>query len=173
MNRRTLKALGSQSSGGVLMSSSGHQGWCWEVEVLELGLLNEEVWDRKREIPGKENWRSKGIQPGLRLQHLCPLSHPQDNVRRSETSMICRNLWVFIDFRRVIDVPSRQFRSAHECKLTNRYQPELSQHPLALPSLAILAPPPSRGSPLPLIWHLNPGRQRVGFGCLSLGRMVH
>lgn len=33
--------------------------------MLELGLLNEEIWDRKGEIPGKENWRSKVMQPGL------------------------------------------------------------------------------------------------------------
>lgn len=64
MNRRTLKTLGSRGGGGVLMNSSGHQGGCWEVEVLELGLLNE-VWDKKREIPDKENWRSKVMHPGL------------------------------------------------------------------------------------------------------------
>lgn len=43
--------------------------------------------------------------PGLSLQHLCALRHPQDNVRRSETSVIFRNLGVFIDFRRVISTP--------------------------------------------------------------------
>lgn len=54
-------------------------------------------------IPGKENLRSKVMQlPELSLQHLCPLKHPQDNERRSETSVTCRN---FIDFRRVIDIP--------------------------------------------------------------------
>lgn len=43
--------------------------------------------------------------PGLSLRHLCALRHPQDNVRRSETSGIFRNLGVFIVFRRVIDAP--------------------------------------------------------------------
>lgn len=61
---------------------------------------------REEENLGKGNLRSKAKQlPGLSLQHLCALRHPQDNVRRSETSVIFRNLGVFIDFRRVIDDP--------------------------------------------------------------------
>lgn len=38
--------LGSQSSGGVLMSSH-HRSRIREVEGLGLGLLDGEVWDRK------------------------------------------------------------------------------------------------------------------------------
>lgn len=64
MNRRTLNALGSQSRVGILIDPLVIKADV-KVEVLELGLLNEQIWDRKGEIPGKENWRSKVMQPGL------------------------------------------------------------------------------------------------------------
>lgn len=60
---------------------------------------------RPEGVPGKENWRSKVMQLlGPSLQHLCPLGHFQDGVRTLETSVTCRNLGVFIDFGRAIEV---------------------------------------------------------------------
>ena len=70
---------------------------------------------------------------------------------------------------------NRQFHPAHQCKLTNR---DISQNlldtPPAVPSPASSAPLLLWGSPLPPDWPwcLNRDRQRVGFWCLSLERMV-
>lgn len=57
---------------------------------------------RDEGILGKENLRRDATAV---WQPKCPLRHPQDAMRRSETRVTCRNLGVFIDFRRVIDVP--------------------------------------------------------------------
>lgn len=69
---------------------------------------------RDEGILGKENLRRDVTAAMPR----CPLRHPQDSVRRSETSVICKNLGVFIDFRRVSDAPEWAICPVYKCKLS-------------------------------------------------------
>lgn len=149
-----MKAMGSQSSGGVLMSSS-HRSWLWKVEGLELGLLEGEIWDRKR---GRNSWQgefeelSDAAARTIITASVCSQASP-GQCEKVRNQWDFQKPWSLYSFQKSHRCPpNRRFRLPHQYKLN-----DISQNPLYTP-LAVLfpassAPFQSCGSPRPLISH--------------------